>query len=747
MAKFIILNFDETDRFRLTTERPDLSLSASTFNPAQPGVFFLPAESEAIFIQLIGLNPVKDLGHDAAAALARFADAGGKVVCFIGPSDQAELAKLIGSFPELHFQPNSLPESIFFNPEEPFQTVFEQFQMSISHAYKLLTAALTDDSWEGSPKLSRPASILAKSSDGCPIALSLSHGRGAYILLPWFGTNNIDVVSSLIGAFEKKAVPEAEVIPPAKAEPAPAEPSKTAAARPPAAPEPVIPEIPRPAPQPRMPLVTKPEPGKEKGEEKKKEERESPEVAAGPPVADMEPLILDLLGPSPKPAIILLTKPEPEKEKEIEKKEEREKKKEETPEVAAGPPVADMEPIVLNIPGPSPKPAMTPLTKPEPEKEEEKEKKEEREKKKEETPEVAVAPPDVDLAPEIPTPSKPEPEPEEAPQTATAATLPDIEPIVLRPTEPETPPTDVPDLSAAPSATDQEPPLPEIPGPPAEPEIVPVAEPEPAPFPLPSVEPKSDQMPEKLPVPSIPDLVAGREEAAWLEQEEYAFPELKEIYAQREEETQRYAQARQEIEERHARAMEAIEQRLQAFKASGQEAFLNVLRSEGRDLVQAVIFVLKYLGWSRVIDVHDYWKKVIRPKEEEIWILESESPSVEAALMRDKLLLVLVRSGEAGATDEECALLQRYKGRRMQEYNNTQMRALLIGNYFMTTEGRSRTNPFTPAQVEEAQKDGNALLSTYDLFQAIKAEKEGRVTKDELRRRIGETIGLIQFEP
>ncbi|MDH4197913.1 MAG: hypothetical protein OEW05_10925, partial [Candidatus Aminicenantes bacterium] len=289
MAKFIILNFDETDRFRLTTERPDLSLSSSTFNPAQPGVFFLPADTEAIFIQLIGLNPVKDLGHDAAAALSRFVDAGGRLVCFIGPSDQAELAKLIGSFPELHFQTNSLPESIFFNPDEPYQSVFEQFQMSISHAYKLLHAAMAGDAWDGSPKLSRPASILAKSSDGCPVALSLSHGRGAYVLLPWFGTNNIDVVSSLIGAFEKKAVPESETPPPEKEKPAPPRAPRTAAPPTVAAPEPVIFDILGPSPEPKIPLVTKPEPAKE----------ETPEISAGPPVAAPEPVIFDIPRPSP----------------------------------------------------------------------------------------------------------------------------------------------------------------------------------------------------------------------------------------------------------------------------------------------------------------------------------------------------------------------------------------------------------------------------------------------------------------
>ena len=739
MAKYVILNFDETDRFRLTTERPELSLASSTFNPAKPGVFFLPEDSEAVFIQLIGLNPVKDLGHDAASALSRFTDAGGKVVCFIGPSDQAELGKLIGPFPELHFQPNSLPESIFFSPDEPYQSVFEQFQMSISHAYKLLPAAMAGDAWEGSPKLGRAASVLAKSSDGCPVALLLPHGRGSYVLLPWFGTNNIDVVSTLLSVPKKKSAPEPEIPPPPRPEPVDEEVPPIAAAPSLADVGSLIAGISKPVPEPEiLPyLIHEPAPV------------ETSDIAPAPSAAVVEPVIADVPGPAPGPEILAPRRPEPV-HKEI-------------PQIAAEPSFADLGAVIADLSKPVPEPETLPAVNYEP--------------APDQTPDIAPALSLADVGPVIPDVPRPAPEPEilappkrepgheEIPQLTAMPSLAEVEPLmtdISRPVpEPvilpamnhEPGPAETPDIAQAPFLADVGPVISEMPAPAPEPGILPAPKrepgheevPEPAPIPSPDVEPQPDQAPDKISVPSIPDLVAGREETAWLEQEEYAFPELKEIYANREEATQRYTQARQEIEQRHAQAMQEVEQGLQAFKASGQEAFLNLLRSEGQELVQAAIFVLKYLGWNRVIDVHDYWKKVIRAKEEEIWVLESESPSVEVGLMRDKLLLVLVRSGTAGATDDECALLQRYKGRRMQEYNNTQMKALLIGNYFMTTEGKSRTSPFSPQQVEDAQKDGNALLSTYDLFQAIKAEKEGRVTKDELRRELVEKSGLIHF--
>ena len=142
------------------------------------------------------------------------------------------------------------------------------------------------------------------------------------------------------------------------------------------------------------------------------------------------------------------------------------------------------------------------------------------------------------------------------------------------------------------------------------------------------------------------------------------------------------------------------------------------------------------------MDVDEYWKKTIRSKEEDAWLIEPGDMPVEAGLRKGELVIVLVRGGKNWATDDECGLLQKYKGRRMQEFDNTRMKAVLVGNYFSAIEAKDRPNPFSATQIEEAQKDGNGLLTTYELFRAVKAEKENRISKDAIREQIKLKTGL-----
>jgi hypothetical protein len=233
-------------------------------------------------------------------------------------------------------------------------------------------------------------------------------------------------------------------------------------------------------------------------------------------------------------------------------------------------------------------------------------------------------------------------------------------------------------------------------------------------------------------------LAAGASEAPagrWIDHEDFVFPELKGLLVRKDEEKKRYEQALAELDRQIAEA-----------KAGGQDEFQKLLTSDGAELVKAVLHALRYLSWGRVVDVDDYWKKVIRNKEENAWLIEAAGPSVEASLHKAELILVLVRAGKSVAADDECALLQRYKGRRMQEFDNTKMKAVLVGNYFSAADPRTRGNPFSSPQVEEATKDGNGLLTTWELFRGIKAEKEGRVTKDAIRAQIKQKSGLIAFE-
>ncbi|HSA96700.1 MAG TPA: hypothetical protein VLJ16_11655 [Acidobacteriota bacterium] len=227
----------------------------------------------------------------------------------------------------------------------------------------------------------------------------------------------------------------------------------------------------------------------------------------------------------------------------------------------------------------------------------------------------------------------------------------------------------------------------------------------------------------------------GESAPDWTESEEYVFPELKALVIRRDEERKRFEEV-----------LADYDRQIKEMKAGGQEEFFALLKGEGAGLKRAVIAAFRYLGWGRVVDVDEYWKKVIRNKEEDAWLLEPGDMPVEAAIRKGELVLVLVRAGKNWSTDDECLLLQKYKGRRMQEFDNTRMKAVLLGNYFSAVDPRERGNPFSAGQIEETQKDGNGLLTTYELFRAIKAEKENRISKDAIREQIRQKTGLITFD-
>jgi hypothetical protein len=222
---------------------------------------------------------------------------------------------------------------------------------------------------------------------------------------------------------------------------------------------------------------------------------------------------------------------------------------------------------------------------------------------------------------------------------------------------------------------------------------------------------------------------------AWLDSYDYIFPGLLGVYKQMEEEN-----------DRHRQSMLRLEQKIDEIKSAEQDPFNKLLTAQGAELQQAVAGSLKYLNWPQVINVNEYWKHVIRIKEEDIWLMDENDRSVEQLIRGSQVTLVMVRSGKGATADEDCLLLQRYKGRRMQEFDNTKMKAILIGNYFSEMEAKLRKIPFSETQISEAAKDGNGLLTTYELFKAIKAEKEGKTNKDAIREQLKNKAGLITFD-
>jgi len=235
--------------------------------------------------------------------------------------------------------------------------------------------------------------------------------------------------------------------------------------------------------------------------------------------------------------------------------------------------------------------------------------------------------------------------------------------------------------------------------------------------------------------PPLPAEIPAEAPPDWIEADDYVFPDLRALVAKRDEEQRKFEEA-----------LADYDRQIKDLRAGGQEEFHRLLNGEGPALKMSVVNALRYLGGGRVVDVDLYWKNTIRDKEEDAWVIDPADMAVEAGLRKGELLIVLVRGGRNWATDDECALLQKYKGRRMQEFDNTRMKAVLIGNYFAAADAKSRPNPFSAAQIEEAQKDGNGLLTSYELFRAIKAEKENRLSKDAIRDQIKIKTGLITFE-
>ncbi|MEW5901920.1 MAG: hypothetical protein AB1715_10695, partial [Acidobacteriota bacterium] len=236
-------------------------------------------------------------------------------------------------------------------------------------------------------------------------------------------------------------------------------------------------------------------------------------------------------------------------------------------------------------------------------------------------------------------------------------------------------------------------------------------------------------------LPEISPHLLADEGMSWLDSYEYIFPGLLEVFKEMEEEN-----------ERHRQSMRRFEEKIEELKTTEQEPFNKLLTAEGKELQQAVVNAFKYLNWLNVVDVIEYWKHVIRIKEEDIWLLDEDGKSIEQLIRGSQLVLVAVHSGEAGAKDEDCLLLQRYKGRRMQEFDNTKMKAVLVGNYFSRTEAKLREVPFAEQQINEATKDGNGLLTTYELFRAVKAEKEKKIPKEAIREQLKTKVGLITFD-
>jgi hypothetical protein len=185
-----------------------------------------------------------------------------------------------------------------------------------------------------------------------------------------------------------------------------------------------------------------------------------------------------------------------------------------------------------------------------------------------------------------------------------------------------------------------------------------------------------------------------------------------------------------------------LDEQIRQIRETEQEPFDRLLTATGDALKRAVMDTLQYLS-MQAIDVDNYWRERApgRQREEDLWIGDQPFDPRQNGFR----LVEVTSDGRGGASEDDCGRIVRYLLRRRQEFPNSGITGLLVINHQYRTPAHVRRPPFTATQIADAQRDGYGLISTYELFEAIKAEKAGRISREMIRRRLLTGSGYLEF--
>jgi hypothetical protein len=86
-------------------------------------------------------------------------------------------------------------------------------------------------------------------------------------------------------------------------------------------------------------------------------------------------------------------------------------------------------------------------------------------------------------------------------------------------------------------------------------------------------------------------------------------------------------------------------------------------------------------------------------------------------------------------------VVRKYRLRRVTQLRNLDIRGVFIGNAHREVTPARRPDPFTAQLVEDAERDGDLLMTTWDLFRVIQSVAARELRKDDARKLISESRG------
>jgi hypothetical protein len=196
-----------------------------------------------------------------------------------------------------------------------------------------------------------------------------------------------------------------------------------------------------------------------------------------------------------------------------------------------------------------------------------------------------------------------------------------------------------------------------------------------------------------------PHLFPYAESINWIKADDYELDPVLELKAQK-----------IEIQKKAQEEIDKLDKLIEDEK--NKFGFLqNILTSTGRDLVVNVKKCLEFIGFEKVVDL-----------DEKIQNGDMETLKQEDLQIFDKSPALLIEvKGLTGLPQEEDTMqVIKYVGRRMKEWDRTDVHGVSIINHKRNLPPLSRGKAFTQQQAEDAKGNDITILTSWDLFLLIK---------------------------
>lgn len=222
-----------------------------------------------------------------------------------------------------------------------------------------------------------------------------------------------------------------------------------------------------------------------------------------------------------------------------------------------------------------------------------------------------------------------------------------------------------------------------------------------------------------------PEMLKDFVKDTWMDKEEYMLPDIKNIIAERD-----------KIAEEYEKKLKDIEEKIELKKEENKFLY-DIISSSGTGdkLVESIIKCLRYIGYEKIED----WDKIRKDndKEEDLHIYKNEK----------EYFIAEVKGINGPAIEDDCNVIVKYKSRNCSKLKVSTIHGIVFVNYHKNVEPNQREElGFTNKEIKDAIRDKYTLVSTYQLFKAIRLYQEKIISNESIRKSL-ETPGIFKAIP